>query len=130
MTPVGFFSYGGMIAIQTLWAGPWMVRVAGYEPLEAATGLFIINVSMLCTFWSWGMLNPWLARKGMTTESPDRPRPAAEFCRACCNYHSGTGGRSGCVGAFLHQLHVRVASPAGGRHGVFACPRRTRPVGL
>jgi predicted MFS family arabinose efflux permease len=68
MTPVGFFSYGGMIAIQTLWAGPWMVRVAGYEPLEAATGLFIINISMLCTFWSWGMLNPWLARRGMTTE--------------------------------------------------------------
>lgn len=68
MTPVGFFSYGGMIAIQTLWAGPWMVRVAGYEPIEAATGLFIINLSMLCTFWSWGMLNPWLARKGMTTD--------------------------------------------------------------
>jgi MFS family permease len=68
MTPVGFFSYGGMIAIQTLWAGPWMVRVAGYEPLQAATGLFAINISMLCTFWSWGMLNPWLARKGITTD--------------------------------------------------------------
>jgi len=58
MTPIGFFSYGGMIAMQTLWAGPWMVRVAGYAPLEAAGGLFVINVSMLCTFWSWGMLNP------------------------------------------------------------------------
>lgn len=68
MAPVGFFSYGGMIAIQTLWAGPWMVRVAGYQPLESATGLFVINVSMLCTFWSWGMLNPWLARKGLSTD--------------------------------------------------------------
>jgi len=68
MTPVGFFSYGGMIAIQTLWAGPWMVRVTGYEPLQAATGLFFINISMLCTFWSWGMLNPWLARQGLTTD--------------------------------------------------------------
>ena len=68
MAPIGFFSYGGMIAIQTLWAGPWMVRVAGYEPLQAATGLFIINVSMLCTFWSWGMLNPWLARQGLSTD--------------------------------------------------------------
>ncbi len=68
MTPIGFFSYGGMIAVQTLWAGPWMVRVAGYAPLEAATGLFFINVSMLCTFWSWGMLNPWLARKGLSAE--------------------------------------------------------------
>ena len=68
MTPIGFFSYGGMIAMQTLWAGPWLVRVAGYAPLEAAGGLFIINISMLCTFWSWGMVNPWLARKGLTAE--------------------------------------------------------------
>jgi len=68
MTPIGFFSYGGMIAIQTLWAGPWMVKVAGYDPLDAAQGLFWINVSMLCTFWSWGLLNPLLARRGFTTE--------------------------------------------------------------
>ena len=68
MAPIGFFSYGGMIAIQTLWAGPWLVRVAGYAPLEAATGLFIINISMLCTFWTWGMFNPWLARRGLTTD--------------------------------------------------------------
>jgi len=67
MVPIGFFCYGGLIAIQTLWAGPWMVRVAGYAPLAAATGLFIINIVMLCTFWSWGMLSPWLSRKGMTT---------------------------------------------------------------
>lgn len=64
MVPIGFFSYGGMVAMQTLWAGPWMVRVAGYTPLEAATGLFFINLAMLCTFWSWGMLTPWLFRKG------------------------------------------------------------------
>jgi MFS family permease len=69
MMPVGFFSYGGMIAIQTLWAGPWMVRVAGYAPLEAAGGLFLINLCMLCTFWSWGMLMPSLARRGISTES-------------------------------------------------------------
>jgi MFS family permease len=68
MAPVGFFTYGGMIAMQTLWAGPWMVRVSGYAPLEAAAGLFAINISMLCTFWSWGMVTPWLARRGMTTE--------------------------------------------------------------
>ena len=39
--PLGFFNYGGMYAIQTLWAGPWMIRVAGYSPLESATGLFL-----------------------------------------------------------------------------------------
>lgn len=64
MTPLAFFNYGGLVAMQTLWAGPWMIRVAGYTPLEAATGLFYINASMLVTFWSWGMVNPWLARQG------------------------------------------------------------------
>jgi predicted MFS family arabinose efflux permease len=68
MTPVGFFSYGGMIAVQTLWAGPWMVRVAGYAPVDAAAGLFIINGAMLLTFWSWGLANPALARRGWSTE--------------------------------------------------------------
>ena len=68
MTPIGFFNYGGMIAIQTLWAGPWMVRVAGYEPLQAAAGLFTINLSMLCAFWAWGLFNPRLARKGIGTD--------------------------------------------------------------
>jgi len=65
LAPLGFFVYGGMVAVQTLWAGPWMQRVAGYTPLEAATGLFWINVAMLCTFWTWGMVNPWLLRKGL-----------------------------------------------------------------
>jgi hypothetical protein len=64
MTPMAFFNDGGLVAVQTLWAGPWMVKVAGYTPLEAATGLFSINASMLVTFWSWGMVNPWLSRHG------------------------------------------------------------------
>ena len=66
MAPMGFFNYGGLVAIQTLWATPWMVKVAGYTPLQAATGLFGINVAMLLAFWVWGAVNPWLARKGFS----------------------------------------------------------------
>jgi len=61
---MGFFNYGGMIAMQTLWAGPWMVKVSGYTPLEAATGLFWVNVGMLITFWLWGMVTPSLTKRG------------------------------------------------------------------
>lgn len=64
MAPLAFFVYGGMIAMQSLWAGPWMVKVSGYTPLEAATGLFWINVVMLFTFSAWGLATPWLARHG------------------------------------------------------------------
>jgi len=67
MTPVGFFNYGGMVAIQTLWAVPWMIRVAGYTPVQAATSLFWINTAMLAAFWSWGLLIPRLARRGVHT---------------------------------------------------------------
>jgi MFS family permease len=58
LVPMGFFTYGGLFAIQTLWAGPWMIRVAGYTPLESAQGLFIIYLSMLISFFCWGYFVP------------------------------------------------------------------------
>ena len=64
MAPLGFFCYGGLVAMQTLWASPWMIKVAGYSAPEAASGLFWINVAMLVTFWVWGMANPWLSQRG------------------------------------------------------------------
>lgn len=68
MSPLAFFNYGGLVAVQTLWAGPWMVKVAGYTPLEAAAGLFYLNGMMLLTFWGWGLVNPRLARAGWHTD--------------------------------------------------------------
>lgn len=69
MAGVGFFIYGGMVAIQTLWAGPWLVRVVGLTPTEAAGGLFGINLAMLLTFWAWGWLMPALSRRGLRVET-------------------------------------------------------------
>ena len=65
MAPLGFVVYGGMIAVQSLWAGPWLTRVALQSAGEAAQGLFVINLSMLVAFLSWGALMPRLARKGI-----------------------------------------------------------------
>ncbi|MDC1330522.1 MFS transporter [Pelagibacteraceae bacterium] len=58
LVPMGFFNYGGLFAIQTLWAGPWMVRVSGYTPEESANGLFIIYLSLLFSFLIWGYFVP------------------------------------------------------------------------
>jgi predicted MFS family arabinose efflux permease len=58
LIPMGFFSYGGLFAIQTLWAGPWMIRVTGYTPEESAQGLFLIYFSMLVSFLCWGYFVP------------------------------------------------------------------------
>jgi MFS family permease len=65
MAPLGFFNYGGLIAIQSLWAGPWLTQVAGWSAPEAAEGLFAINLSMLFAFMSWGLVIPRLARTGV-----------------------------------------------------------------
>ena len=62
--PMGLFNYGGLMAIQTLWAGPWMIRVAGYTPLESATGLFSINITMLVSFFLWGYFLPKITDLG------------------------------------------------------------------
>ena len=56
--PMGFFSTGGLFAIQTLWAGPWMVKVSGYTPEESARGLFLIYFFMLLSFLIWGYFVP------------------------------------------------------------------------
>ena len=65
--PLGLFNYGGIMAVQTLWAGPWMIRVAGYNPLESATGLFWINVTMLIAFFVWGYILPKISNLGIGT---------------------------------------------------------------
>jgi MFS family permease len=65
MAPLGFFNYGGLIAVQALWAGPWMTEVAGRTAAQAAQGLFFINLSMLCAFMAWGVLMPRLVKAGV-----------------------------------------------------------------
>ncbi|MDB9745968.1 MFS transporter [Candidatus Pelagibacter sp.] len=62
LVPMGFFNYGGLFAIQTLWAGPWMVKVSGYTPEQSANGLFIIYFSLLISFLSWGYLVPKISK--------------------------------------------------------------------
>ncbi len=68
VVPLGFFGFGGLVAIQTLWASPWMVQVGGWTPAESAAGLFSINLTMLLSFWIWGWITPDLHRHGITVE--------------------------------------------------------------
>ena len=63
--PLAFFVYGGLIAVQALWAGPWLTRVAGWTPLQSAQGLLVINLCMLCAFAAWGFVMPRLVRRGL-----------------------------------------------------------------
>lgn len=66
--PMGFFHYGGLIAVQSLWAGPWLVQVSGWTPASAAQGLFAINLAMLFSFLAWGVAVPRLYDRGWTAQ--------------------------------------------------------------
>ena len=58
LVPMGFFNYGALFAIQTLWAGPWLTRVSGYTPEESAKGLFLLYSCLLISFLLWGYFIP------------------------------------------------------------------------
>lgn len=62
--PMAVCLYGGMVAIQALWAGPWLTQVAGQSASQAALGLFVINTAMLLAFFAWGWILPRLATRG------------------------------------------------------------------
>ncbi len=66
LAPMAFVLYGGLVAVQSLWAGPWLTVVAGRSPGESAQGLFFINLAMLIAFFSWGVAMPRLRQRGFT----------------------------------------------------------------
>jgi len=68
LTPLAFFAYGGLVAVQSLWAGPWLTTVAGHSAGGAARGLFAINLSMLLAFLAWGFAMPQLARRAWSVD--------------------------------------------------------------
>jgi MFS family permease len=68
LLPMGFFHYGGLVAVQALWAGPWLTDVTGASPRAAAAGLFAINLAMFCAFLGWGLVMPRAAARGWTAQ--------------------------------------------------------------
>jgi MFS family permease len=63
--PMAVFLYGGMVAIQALWAGPWLTDVGGADSAAAARGLFVVNLAMLLAFAAWGAVLPRLTQRGV-----------------------------------------------------------------
>lgn len=118
MGSIGFFNYGGLLAIQTLWAMPWMMQVSGYSAVQAATGMFWINLCMLGMFCMWGVISPWLLRKGCHAEHLIRRALPLSFVLLAMNI--GFGSTSPELSGVLLALYcmsctvVALAQPAVG----------------
>ena len=61
---LGLWSYAGLVAVQTLWAGPWFTQVLNLTPVAASQGLFVFNAAMLLAFALLGVLLPRWSRSG------------------------------------------------------------------
>ena len=68
VAPLGVVAYGGMVAMQSLWIGPWLTQVGGQGAAQAAQGLFLVNLAMLFAFLGWGLAMPRLIRGGWAGE--------------------------------------------------------------
>jgi MFS family permease len=115
LAPLGFVVYGGLIAVQSLWAGPWLTRVAGWTPQQAAQGLFTINLAMLLAFLTWGAVLPRLARWGVSASQLIAWGLPASLLLLAANVWLGAAAGAGHWAAWcMACTFVSVSQPAVG----------------
>lgn len=64
--PLTTMSQAAFLAIQGLWAGPWLSHVAGLERTEVAGLLFWIAVAMIAGFITLGSITEQLNKRGIS----------------------------------------------------------------
>ncbi len=69
LTPFLICMYGGLLAIQTLWIGPWFTQVTHWSASEAAWGILAVHAAMGTMFVFWGSVLPRLLAQGHTARS-------------------------------------------------------------
>ena len=63
--PAAMLFPGGLMAIQGLWAGPWLRDVAGFDRGMVAHYLLMLAIATTVGFAAWGHLTSRLARRGI-----------------------------------------------------------------
>ena len=63
--PQGCLSSGGFMAVQGLWAVPWLMEVNGAVRADAAGVLFLLGLAMLSGFVFVATCSRWLSRNGV-----------------------------------------------------------------
>ena len=65
VAPVSIVAMGSGLAIQGLWAGPWLHDVAGLPPGEVARHLLVLNVALTLGMLATGFIADGFARLGI-----------------------------------------------------------------
>jgi len=64
---LGFVNHGMFAALQTLWAGPWLMTVFGATQAEASRMLFAMNLVLMLGYLALGWAAPRLVQAGWST---------------------------------------------------------------
>ena len=64
--PQGSLTVGGFMAIQGLWAVPWLIEVNGSSRSDAAGVLLLMSLAMLVGFLFVATCSVWLAHRGIS----------------------------------------------------------------
>ncbi|MFZ4479336.1 MAG: MFS transporter [Rhodoferax sp.] len=67
--PQGCLTSGGFMAIQGLWAVPWLIEVNGVSRADAAGVLFLMGLAMLVGYLFVATCSTWLRRRGIVPMS-------------------------------------------------------------
>ena len=65
--PFSVTSQGAMLALQSLWMGPWLRDVAGLNRAETASSLLLMTIALASGFLSWGIIGERLGRYGVSS---------------------------------------------------------------
>lgn len=65
IAPIGAFAMGSFMAIQGLWAVPWLMDVEGVSRAAAADHLLLMNVVIMLGYAGIGFFGTGLARRGI-----------------------------------------------------------------
>jgi MFS family permease len=66
LAPIGAVGMGTFMAIQGLWAVPWMMDIDGMTRADAADRLFALGVVVLAGYVALGLFSAQLTRRGVT----------------------------------------------------------------
>lgn len=65
MSALGLFNHGIFLALQTLWAGPWMTTVLGKSQQQTSEILFMLNLVLMMAYLALGWAAPRLVARGV-----------------------------------------------------------------
>jgi len=64
--PTTIFFSGVFVALQSLWAGPWLTIVLGMSAEKAGSVLFLFNFGLLVSYVTMSFVSPKLEKRGFT----------------------------------------------------------------